>query len=674
MKSKGVIIVLFFVFIVLKTTAQSSDSTSYTLTVGDDILGMELRSEQEASQSIYSLTKGNQSVDEAAISSTLITHEEILMSGASNLLEVLRLSPDIFIRQSTNGNYTLHLRGSSRPDELLDNRNAVLLMINEIPYYNFLEQTVWWEAFPIALQDIESIEVVRFPHGAWYGPEASNGVINIVTKPDNGVGLRTQANAQGGLWANYAYQGSISFNQGGRFRAKVSGFYNQFSRFQDEYYIFNQRRYIPSDSLLFYQINARETNPVAKNALINSGFHFHADYHWSKNAEIRIGVGTQNSEAQGIHRKIYQVISTNQTALLNQIALTNRLANTNWFSLRTRWKSVNVYGSYQMGNLSYSGYDDYLWDKTEQWLGRVEYNKQWKKYRAGFGVETSSNSYQNTEADTVDQRVDLDSRLSPVLGPRYSINLHQQLNLFQNRFAITFANRGDYYSGAKLLLINHQLSTLVTLAPSHKLSAAISFGEQAPSVQDYPANNTLLENNAQPQAITAYEVKYRYQITKNIRSDITYFAYQPKSIDSTFWTNTSQYQRSGFTGKIDWEINRLLLSGFITKMQFKTAQHLLLSSTLPDVFGGVTGRYTAFFGKLRAFASVYYYSQHQFLNDGRVYPLSSKFNVSCKLSYQIWEEHSIFFSSQNLLNNRELEYPFGDQTRGMYWVGLNLKF
>ena len=137
MTSKRAKILLFFIACTLqKVVAQSLDSLPYTLTVGDDVLGMELRSEQEAKQSMYILSRSEGNADQSMLSSTLITKEEVEMSGATSLLEVLRLSPEVLVQQSTNGNYTLHLRGSSSTDGALDNRNAVLLMINEIPYYD----------------------------------------------------------------------------------------------------------------------------------------------------------------------------------------------------------------------------------------------------------------------------------------------------------------------------------------------------------------------------------------------------------------------------------------------------------------------------------------------------------------------------------------------------------
>ena len=82
MTSKRAKILLFFIACTLqKVVAQSLDSLPYTLTVGDDVLGMELRSEQEAKQSMYILSRSEGNADQSMLSSTLITNEEVEMSG-----------------------------------------------------------------------------------------------------------------------------------------------------------------------------------------------------------------------------------------------------------------------------------------------------------------------------------------------------------------------------------------------------------------------------------------------------------------------------------------------------------------------------------------------------------------------------------------------------------------
>jgi len=658
MAKKGVIALTVFIFCVLgEATSQALDSASYTLTIEEDILGMELRPDKEVSQSVYILSKKRQDIGKAAISHTLITQDDILQSGATTLLEVLRFSPDFVVRQSTNGNYILHLRGSSFADEGLSNRNTVLLMVDEVPYYNFMEQSVWWETLPIDLQDIKQIEVVRFPHGAWYGPEASEGIINIVTKSDNGMGLKTQANARIGLNANHAYQGSISYYEGGRFRARFSGFYNQSRRFQKSSYVFSENDYINNNSLLLFQINARTTNPDIGKAQRSSGAYLSADYTLNKDTKFYISAGTQNSEAQGVFRRI------------EEIALSNRLANTNWVSLRARWKPIRVYASYQAGSRLYSGYESLRWDNNNQWLGRIEYAKEWKKYRVGVGAEALHYEYANSTVDTVGQEATDIASSFPLSGQRYSANVSQQLSFSKERLILTLANRADYYANLEQLLLNSQFGILFTLFPAHKISAAVALSERPPGIFDYALTNT--EDLILPfQRTLAYEAKYHYQISKNIRADLTYFQHQPQEEEEGMQTAN----RSGVGGKVDWQINRLLLSGNVTYMQFQELDNTILGSPLPQLFGSLTGRYSAFFDKLQAFVTANYYSQHFYTNGNRALLIPARLNLSSRLSYQVWDEHSLFISGQNLLNNGKIEYPFSDQTQGMYWLGINLRF
>lgn len=661
MKGKGVTILLFFIACTLQEIiAQSLDSLPYTLTVEEDILGMDIESEQDKDQLIQILSKGS-NPRQAALSNTLITQEEIVMSGATCLLEVLRLSPEVFIRESTSGNYTVQFRGSSLTDRMLDNRNAILLMIDEVPFYDFLEQTTWWETIPVAVQDIKQVEIVRFSHAAWYGPEAVDGAINIVTRSDNGSGFRTQVYSQVGSRGNYAHQGSISISQGKQFSTRVSAFYNQRPRFQNTYYIFGLDKYVSSDSLLFYQVNAESTNPSARNSLKNSGIHVSADYWWNASKGFQISGGTQASEAQGIFRRI------------EQIALTDRLSNTNWLSFQSRWKPFKLYASYEAGLRSYVGYEGYRPDYMQQLRGKIEYNQQWKKYQIGLSAEALSYEYANSSNDTTAEYPSGLYFASPS-GQRYSMNLFQHFSLIEDRIEISIVSRGDYYKETQQLLTNHQLSTSYRLHSSHKINAAVSYGNRPPSVLAYHTPDSTVVDNRPLLTTLSYEASFRSQITKNVRSELTLFDIRPVENVSGEAVNLSHYRRSGVTGLLNWQINRLYLSGFVTGMHYSLDKDIEPVSTSPSLYGGFTGRYTALFGKLQAQTSVYYYGRYGFVSEEQSYPISAKVTLSGRLSYRIWEEHSLFFSSQNLLDNRKVESPFGDQTRGIYWIGMNLRF
>ena len=62
-------------------------------------------------QTIYSASKTEQSVFEAPLSATVLTRDEILRAGSTSIPEALRLVPGIIVREQTNGNYDVHVRG-----------------------------------------------------------------------------------------------------------------------------------------------------------------------------------------------------------------------------------------------------------------------------------------------------------------------------------------------------------------------------------------------------------------------------------------------------------------------------------------------------------------------------------------------------------------------------------
>ncbi len=106
---------------------------------------------------------------------TLITREEILNSGARDLIDVLRLVPGFHFAQDTEGKISIGIRGNWA------NAGKVLLMIdgNEInePYTAHL-----FFGSHYSPEFIQRIEIIRGPGSAIYGGFAEFGVINVVTR------------------------------------------------------------------------------------------------------------------------------------------------------------------------------------------------------------------------------------------------------------------------------------------------------------------------------------------------------------------------------------------------------------------------------------------------------------------------------------------------------------
>ena len=60
--------------------------------------------------------------------------------------------------------------------------NKLLVMIDGRSVYTPLFGGVFWEGQHVLLPDLDRIEIIRGPAGTLWGPNAVNGVINIITK------------------------------------------------------------------------------------------------------------------------------------------------------------------------------------------------------------------------------------------------------------------------------------------------------------------------------------------------------------------------------------------------------------------------------------------------------------------------------------------------------------
>ncbi len=164
---------------------------------------------------------------DAPNSITIITEQDIRLSGMTKIGDLLRRVAGIDVIDETNGDTDLSMRGfnqrlSNRLLVLIDGRNVGL---------DFFGST-FYEAFTIDVDEIERIEVVRGPGSALYGADAFAGVINIITKAPGegknfakvGVGPRNEAYGSmrvTGRSENLAYRMSAGYDRYARWSRTV---------------------------------------------------------------------------------------------------------------------------------------------------------------------------------------------------------------------------------------------------------------------------------------------------------------------------------------------------------------------------------------------------------------------------------------------------------------------
>jgi len=107
----------------------------------------------------------------------VITQDDIRHSGAKNIPDALRLAPGVEVARISSDEYAIGIRGfNSRLSR------SVLVLIDGRTVYTTFTAGTYWETQDTLIEDIDRIEVIRGPGGTIWGPNAVNGVINIITK------------------------------------------------------------------------------------------------------------------------------------------------------------------------------------------------------------------------------------------------------------------------------------------------------------------------------------------------------------------------------------------------------------------------------------------------------------------------------------------------------------
>src|ERR1700733_16269229 len=131
---------------------------------------------------ISSVTKSTEALSEAPAAIYVITHDEIMRSGAQTIPEILRLAPNLQVDQISASSYIITARGFSGNSGDQAFANKLLVLIDGRSVYTPMFSGVYWDMQDVAAADIERIEVISGPGATLWGANAVNVVINIITR------------------------------------------------------------------------------------------------------------------------------------------------------------------------------------------------------------------------------------------------------------------------------------------------------------------------------------------------------------------------------------------------------------------------------------------------------------------------------------------------------------
>jgi outer membrane receptor for ferrienterochelin and colicins len=156
---------------------------------------------------VYTAAKHLQSSGDAPSSVTVISADEIQQHGYRTLADILQTVRGFFVTYDRN--YTnLGVRGFARPGDF--NTRILLLIDGHRLNDNIYDEAMLGTEFPVDVDLIQRVEIIRGPASSLYGSSALFAVINIITRRGrnlNGLELSAQA-------ASFnTYQGRVTYGR-----------------------------------------------------------------------------------------------------------------------------------------------------------------------------------------------------------------------------------------------------------------------------------------------------------------------------------------------------------------------------------------------------------------------------------------------------------------------------
>ncbi len=171
--------------------------------VAADLLDMSLESLMNVT--VAGASRYEQKITEAPSYASIVTAEDIKKNGYRNLGDLLRTLPGVYV--SYNRIFpTVGFRGFLVPGSF--NSRVLLLVDGHVVNNSVYEHAPVGNDFPVDIDLVERVEVVRGPSSSLYGANAFFGVINVITKRGGNID-GVEASGSAGSWRTFAGRATL---------------------------------------------------------------------------------------------------------------------------------------------------------------------------------------------------------------------------------------------------------------------------------------------------------------------------------------------------------------------------------------------------------------------------------------------------------------------------------
>ncbi len=523
---------LIFALLVITATAQEQKKD-----LGDTSL------EELGNIQVYSASKHMQKASDAPSSVTVITRDEIQKYGYRTLADILRSVRGFYIAYDREYTYA-GVGGVNRPETL--NSSVLVLIDGHRTNDDIYEQAFLGPEFPLEIDLIERVEIVRGPSSSLYGTSAFFAVINVITrKPDQLKGWELEfAPASFGT-----YEGRASYGVNYRgIDALVSGsFYNSLGQ-----------------TLFYPEFDTPATdNGIARNCDYESYQHFLATVSF-RGFTLQ---GVYGARAKGIPNGAVETLfddpQTHTFDSLRYFDLSYHRPVTETWDLEARtavsrhvYDAIFAYSPAAPGDPYLLNYD---FGRGTWWNGEVKLQQTLKRNNLTLGTEFEDDLQRDQVNYNINPFLEYISSepASSVIWALYG----QDEFAFTSKLSITAGVRYDHYytfggtANPRLGLIYHPFSqTALKLLYGSAFRAPSAYEEYYYALGQFQANLNL-----QPETIKTYEVALeqglgeRLHLTANVfRNQLSQLIVEePNSSGLLVFQNTTGAGIDGFSTELD---------------------------------------------------------------------------------------------------------------------------
>lgn len=168
-------------------------------------------------QLVVTAQKRQESINEVPMSISAISREQLRERGGYDLAGVAAQTPGMSVTPSPYATQTVSIRGIGFNEFSLGARQTVSVYVDELPL-SFAVMA------PVAMLDMERVEVLKGPQGTLFGQNSTGGAINVIaTKPSEEAGgsLDVSYDRFGQFTGEVASGGKLTDNLSGRIAVKT---------------------------------------------------------------------------------------------------------------------------------------------------------------------------------------------------------------------------------------------------------------------------------------------------------------------------------------------------------------------------------------------------------------------------------------------------------------------